>query len=186
MNEWALQHHSFLPRYGDIIAMKRRTVSGSAIRWWTSSSIDHLACCIGGGKMIDATPRLGVSVRDIQLNGRCYLLRLKFKNPPILQGVGDEFLFSQLDKKYDWSGVAGFVTGGGENPKRWFCSELVYAWMDSMGIKLLERTEWGKTTPQAIWCSPLLAEINVARNNPPSTDLGVSYQEDCSILRASA
>lgn len=63
-----------------------------------------------------------------------------------------------LGKKYDWSGIGGFITRRDkENPNRWFCSELVAYCLLKAGIVLLNMKCY-KQSPRITCASTLLIE----------------------------
>lgn len=54
--------------------------------------------------------------------------------------LGTRFLEDQLGKGYDWRGVFHFLTRNKKNnPDRWFCSELVFTLLCTMGRSILHR-----------------------------------------------
>jgi uncharacterized protein YycO len=74
-----------------------------------------------------------------------------------------EFLLSQVGKAYDWPGIASFVTRrkSGEDPaEKWFCSELIMAAYQSIGVNLLERIPAYKVSPSMLVTSHALELID--------------------------
>lgn len=70
------------------------------------------------------------------------------------------FFFQQLGKKYDFRGVARFLSRRDEPADdRWFCSELVAAGFQQAGIDLLARIPPSHVSPRDLGISPLLALI---------------------------
>lgn len=87
---------------------------------------------------------------------------LGFDQPP--HGVrvyAEQFLEEQLGKKYDFGGVWGFIKRTkGNNPDRWFCSELVSAACRAGGYPLFSdaKPDW-KVSPGAIEWSPRVVHV---------------------------
>jgi uncharacterized protein YycO len=53
----------------------------------------------------------------------------------------DEFIHSQIGKKYDWKAYVGFLFNkkSEQEQHRWFCSELILAACDYAGIQLFNK-----------------------------------------------
>lgn len=71
-----------------------------------------------------------------------------------------QFLKYQIGKGYDYLGVLRFVSRNrGSRLHKWFCSELVYAALESAGINLFKRTEAWEVSPGLLARSPLLRKV---------------------------
>lgn len=145
--------------YADLLAVRNMNLTGRVVRWWTSSHVDHIACCIGKDFVCDSVPSRGVSVHPIGFpRAKVYHLKLRPAWRELVtdhaRSAGDAFLKKQIGKKYDMAGIIGFATWAQQDPKKWFCSELCAAWLASMGICAIERTKTASTTPQTLFCSP--------------------------------
>lgn len=75
---------------------------------------------------------------------------------------GTDWLFNQVDKKYDYGSVLRFVsrrqqsrTGSG----KWFCSELAYAFVAECGLDLFRATEPWEVHPSFLSRSPFLKRL---------------------------
>lgn len=69
-----------------------------------------------------------------------------------------EYLEKQLDKKYDYLGLLGFIfyiNFRSNNSNRLFCSELVFEAFKHIGILLLDRVKGYKISPVILSYSPL-------------------------------
>ena len=61
------------------------------------------------------------------------------------------FLMAQVGKRYDWAAIVGFVVRRQiQNPRRWFCSELVEATL-AAGGKARFREKLSRVTPHHVW-----------------------------------
>jgi uncharacterized protein YycO len=75
----------------------------------------------------------------------------------------EDFLVSQIGKKYDWLAIFGFVLHttkeGRKQYKRWICSELVFAAFQKAGINLLERIDAWKVSPTILSWNTKMAPV---------------------------
>ena len=153
-----------ITKFGDILAVRSplniHTLAQGAVRWWSSSLVDHVANCLGGETCIDARPKNGVSEHSVHVFDKdlWVLLRpnIRFNAEQIRKGT--EFLLQQKGKKYDFMGILGFPLGDPylEKQNRWICSELTRVWCEKMDFYPTVRTPPGFTSPQTIFCSPIL------------------------------
>lgn len=73
-----------------------------------------------------------------------------------------EFLNAQIGKRYDYTGILGFMLRARtESKESWFCSELVFAAARQAGINLLSRIEPYQVAPGDLNISPLLEPLEV-------------------------
>ncbi|MBX3751391.1 MAG: hypothetical protein KF897_15035 [Opitutaceae bacterium] len=136
------------------------------IRWQTRSAYSHAAIVLPSGAVIES--REGIGVRQLP--------HLEPKNGEQIDFFAVEvteeqlakitaFLHRQLNKGYDWTMVARFITRRQESRAsrgRWFCSELVFAAFLHAGVILLRGTEPWEVSPGLLARSPLLiAEADV-------------------------
>jgi len=73
------------------------------------------------------------------------------------------FLEAQVGKAYDYLGILNFVTrrpAGESGVEKWFCSELIMAAYQSIGVNLLERIPAWKVSPSMLITSPCLELID--------------------------
>lgn len=141
---------------GDLIFVRSNHIGSKLIRWWTSSIFDHVEISLGNGKTIGARPRGGVQINDVKL---IEAVNWCVAKPAI--GLMDEqlaeiinFAKSQVNKKYDWLGVIGFVIDRNINdPNRWFCSEFVERCFKHGKYPLIPRKSPSMTSPELIYQS---------------------------------
>jgi len=76
--------------------------------------------------------------------------------------IANAWLLEQVGKAYDFRMVAGFVTRrhseNRKNSNKWFCSELVYAYLVKLGVIVFERTLPFEVSPTLLKRLPLLEE----------------------------
>lgn len=71
---------------------------------------------------------------------------------------------AQIGKSYDYTALIGmpFRRDWHEDDK-WFCSELVAAGFEAVGVPLLDAAELDRVTPRDVYLSPLLS-VNASSN----------------------
>jgi hypothetical protein len=157
---------------GDTLAVHNVGIPQKFIRWWTSSIIDHTACCIGNDEVIDVHPRAGVAKHSVDMwkDVPWVVLRPKVILTNEELSKGRVWLESQLGKKYDWRCIWGFPLLRPEmnNIDRWICSEINRVWYSVMDLSIVERTPLGLTSPQAVFAS---TEFVIADHNLDDPDL---------------
>ena len=157
-------------QYGDLLCVNSPGLADAAIRWWTDSAGTHMACCIGGDEMIDATPFNGVKRRSITLEttatkNNWKLLRLKSQFSHMLspekEKLSATWLAAQVGKGYDYLGILGFPLDEDiHDNHRYVCSRLGYAFQSKRGIVAIERTPSGLVSPQGLFGSPLFEVVD--------------------------
>jgi len=159
-------------QYGDILCVNSAGLADAAIRWWTDSTVNHVACCIGNNEIIDATPFRGVRRRSImeESEGNTWqLLRLKAQFNSMLspgrEKLSATWLAAQQGKGYDYLGIFGFPLDKDiHDSHRYVCSRLAYVWQLKRGIPVIERTPAGLVSPQGVFGSSLFEIIDEHRN----------------------
>jgi len=131
-----------VPRPGDYIVVRTGGWAARLIRLVTRSRFNHAAIYIGGGQLIEATPRYGVRIAELAE----YAGDLMWSNTaePTLSAEREsvvEFARAQLGEPYAWR--ADFVDGLAEFGLRWH---------------LLARLPGGRRT---VMCSQLVAEAGL-------------------------
>jgi uncharacterized protein YycO len=137
-----------------------------AIRWQTRGPYSHAAVRIPNGNVIEAWAVCGVA-ENAHL-GKAHtpgtqvdLFKVKgldARHERWLMG----FLRSEIGCGYDYGAIFKFLTRRkGAHNERWFCSELVFAAFEAVGIRLLERVEAWQVSPSMLAWSPLLVQSEV-------------------------
>lgn len=107
---------------------KNTSFINKVIGWWTKSKYYHVELIIGS-KWISSNPdKGGVTINDLrELNDNWHYCKL-----PSIEMTNDQvnlimkWIYSQSDKKYDWSGIIWSMVFPFtlHNRNKWFCSEL--------------------------------------------------------------
>jgi len=71
-----------------------------------------------------------------------------------------EFVINQVDKKYDYWGIFGFLRRKDlQRGESWFCSELFAAGCEKAGVTLLKNVRPSQVSPSMVTRSPITAFI---------------------------
>ncbi len=145
-----------------IIAAYRGTSWVSkAIRWQTRGVYSHVAVVLPGGAIVEAwhkpaRVRIINSLAQGHTPGTCIDL-FEVQTTPRQEEIIIHFLRSQVGKRYDFMGVARFITRRNkDNSEKWFCSELAFAAFRVAGIYLLKRIKAHQVHPVTLVTSPKL------------------------------
>jgi uncharacterized protein YycO len=133
----------------------------SAIRWQTRGIYSHSAIIVDG-VLYEASEFKGVHNKIADKRNDRY-----FDDYQIILSEQQEedlirFLDRQLGKPYDYTMVLRFITRQQEDRKsvgKWFCSELVFAAVQKVGVNLLNNVEPWEISPVLLSFSPLLQKI---------------------------
>ena len=129
-----------------------------AIRWQTNGDYSHAAIQLPDGQIIEAWHKpSGVRIRPRMTNwNNVEAYEVEGMTSDQWDDAVD-FLRDQLGKRYDFGGVARFLTRWRKDQdERWFCSELVFAAMKAAGVDLLDRVKASQVSPVVLSFSPLL------------------------------
>jgi hypothetical protein len=139
-----------------ILLYRGHGLLSTLIRWQTDGRVAHSALR-NKGEVIEATPWRGVVKRPYALADAVWAEAYVIPSlSPAHWNLAWDFANAQLGKKYDWLGIFRFLTRNkDQNPKRWFCSELVFAALAYGYLELLARVPAYKVSPEAIRRSPL-------------------------------
>jgi uncharacterized protein YycO len=137
----------------------------SLVRWQTNAPYAHVAIRLYDNQpfIVESTPKHGVRMRCLRDSeaGSFDRFRVNWEGFPLAEQLDVQaWLRSQYDKKYDFQGILRFITREkGKNPDKWFCSELVFAAFQHIGVKLLNVDEAWRVSPGLLAMSPLLEKI---------------------------
>ncbi len=141
-----------------VLLFRGRGLLSALIRWQTRSTYAHAAFQLPDGRVLESWP--GEGVRVTTLADRDGVER--FSVPALTPAQWREaigFAFRELGAKYDWIGVARFVSRlRGPSNDRWFCSELVAAAISEAGLRLLDRVPPVEVSPHLLSLSPHLVK----------------------------
>lgn len=147
---------------GHICLYRGKGLLSSLIRWQTRGDYSHAALLLPGGtKVIESWPGVGVRFHTITDWSGIDVYSVH----GLLSAQWDMALAfatrqERLQCPYDWRDDLRFLTRtkGGE-PGKWFCSELVMASFARGGVKLLQRVEDWRVSPEMLATSPLLIPV---------------------------
>lgn len=142
---------------------------GTLIRWQTRSPYSHASIVLRQAAVIESREGIGVrwlsklqpaAGEQIDL----FAVELTIDQANKLEA----FLLAQLGKRYDWSSVLRFVSrrqASRRSREVWFCSELVFAAFQHVGINLLARTEPWEVSPGLLSRSPLITPVRTTQGH---------------------
>lgn len=151
-----------------VAGYKGAGLGGGLIKWFTFGGYSHVSLVFEIDNPEGNTPRMleidalqgkGVSSR---YDGAIKSKRDLFLVPCDLDVANDIYLTARhlCGCKYDWAGIWGFLhRKKRENPKKWFCSELVAHCLKENGIELLRLPPW-KQSPVMVCASTVLEKVN--------------------------
>jgi hypothetical protein len=155
-----------------IAAYRGVSLVSRAIRWFSREVYSHISWIEFDGSEFEAwvqgvtytptfgaahTPGTEIDLFHVGLAGHEHVALLTF-------------LRQQIGKRYDWRGVAKFLTRRPESPvdqDRWFCSELVFASLLAAGAPPLLRVEPWKVSPAMLVYSPMLWHVGTVHAGDP-------------------
>jgi uncharacterized protein YycO len=140
------------------------------VRWGTWSPFSHVSFRLDDGRLLDATPNCGVSIRRVSDDEKT-----EYWRPTVPLGASEAAVAwakTQIGKPYDWSGITGFTLRRGVPTKRdwhdqkaWFCSEIVCCAYDVVGAPLLQDSgAFNRITPRDLLLSTQLERYFPSEN----------------------
>lgn len=128
----------------------------SLIKFQTRSDYSH-ACFVIDDFIFESKEFIGVQKVKVNNSGDYDEFNLEISQQQKKDLL--TFLYAQLGKPYDYTMVIRFVTRQQEqraSSGRWYCSELIVAALNKVGLRLLERIEPWAVSPAILGISPLL------------------------------
>ncbi|WP_417545689.1 hypothetical protein [Marinobacter sp.] len=130
-------------------------IGSRVIRWATWSPFSHVDLVLGDGRLLGATARYGVTVRDPEPVSA--LARFQVAAPAEVLDA----LNSQIGRPYDWPGIFGWgFRRNWQEQDSWFCSELIAWAFREAGCPLLRFDRSYRITPRDLLLSPMLIPIS--------------------------
>lgn len=154
--------------YAAINLHRPDSLTGRVISFVTRSPYSHTSIDVRGGRY-EALLGIGVTHRyaadDPSIAEVCTIDLTGEQETEL-----EQFLLEQISKPYDLKAVLQFLAVlrliAGDNPHevqearkkrgRWFCSELIFAALQHVGVQLLERIEPWQVSPGLLALSPLI------------------------------
>lgn len=126
-------------------------IGSKLIQLATWSPYSHVDFVLPGGSLLGARGD-GVKIREpYGIYDKCDRFKIDAPNSVI------ERALTQLGKPYDYSALLGFIFRRNiQDPKSWFCSELVAWAFEKEGYPLLNSHNYYRITPRDLMLSPLL------------------------------
>ena len=142
-----------------ILAFKKTDSKGKVglfsklIKWWTKSDYSHVEIILRE-KWISSNSHLGgVTVRELgPLKDNWDYVEVKVNG--MRERPVNEFIESQSDKKYDWSGIVWaqvFHITRGERQNKWFCSEICSEILRRFEDKKIAQFKSADMSPQDLY-----------------------------------
>lgn len=129
-------------------------IGSHVIRWATWSPYSHVDLVLDDGRLLGATSRHGVAIRDPEPTSACARFRVSAREDVIVAAR------SQIGRPYDWPGIFGWgFRRNWQEQDSWFCSELIAWAFQQAGQPLLRFDKAWRVTPRDILLSPLLEAI---------------------------
>ncbi len=129
--------------------------AAAVVRAATWSWCAHVGFLLPDGRVLDATPELGVALRAPDAGDQDQVLGVDAA-PGVLEAAVT-WARGRLGQPYDWTGALGI--GAHRDWGRdgaWFCSELMAAAFKAAGRPLLRTDHLDRVTPAQLLLSPLL------------------------------
>lgn len=130
-------------------------VAGWAVRTWTWSWAAHVGIVLRNGRILDAYPGRGVSVRDAAWEASDRFYQADVPDGALL------WARSQIGAGYDYLAVLGAVLHRDrEGRGRWDCAAFVEWCCWKAGRPLLEVARLDRITPRDLLLSPWLRQVD--------------------------
>jgi uncharacterized protein YycO len=148
----------------EIAQYKGKSWISRAIKFVTWGQYSHTAIILGNGSIVEAwqgsnSVRVIKHISDGHKPGTpvdIYSVRMGAEQERVFR----EFIASQIGKKYDFWGIAGFLRRKDlQRGESWFCSELFAAGCEKAGVKLLNNVRPSQVSPSMVTRSPLTTLI---------------------------
>jgi len=132
---------------------------GAVVRIATWSPFAHVGFKLDDGKVLDATPDFGVSIRDAIDDETTEYWKILAPRQHIADAVS--YATRQVGKPYDWNAIYGLILRKDwHEDSKFFCSELVEAAFDFVHWPLVrDAGRLDRITPRDLLLSPRLAKI---------------------------
>jgi len=140
-----------------VAGYKGKGFGGRAITWFTFGEYSHVSLVFeNSGSLIEieSIQGKGVHAQPFDAGGECDLFEVQATPGQIerIHAAAAEL----VGRKYDWTGIWGFMRRRKrENPKKWFCSELVAHCLLRAGIEIQRMPPW-KQSPVIVCASTVL------------------------------
>jgi hypothetical protein len=125
---------------------------GKLIKFYTKSNYYHAEIIIGNTWYSSNSDEGGVSIHQLRkLNNNYDYFEIKIDPEHISKGI--QFLLSQRNASYDWTGIlfSQFFKINIENRKKWFCSEIVCGTLKAMNEEKVKYLRCADIAPEDLY-----------------------------------
>lgn len=133
---------------------------GAIVRFATWSDFGHVGFKLDDGKVLDATPQYGVSIRDAVDDEFTAYWGIAAPTKNIAAAV--EWATLQQGKPYDWSAIYGMAfRRDWHKDDAWFCSELITSAFDNAHWPLIRDSGlFDRVTPRDLLMSTRIRRVD--------------------------
>lgn len=129
-------------------------IGSRVIRWATWSPFSHVDLVLDDGRLLGATARHRVAIRDPEPVSACARFQVSAPVDVIASAR------TKIGRPYDWSGIFGWgFRRNWQEEDDWFCSELIAWAFQEAGCPLLRFDRSHRITPRDLLLSPMLIPI---------------------------
>lgn len=141
-----------------ILLFHGRGAISALIRWQTRGNYSHAALMdASDGSIIEAWQGAGVRRRRLEDWSGVDAFNVQGMTPE-MWAEACAWAASHIGDRYDYRSVFRFMTRKDCSPDDvWFCSEIVFAALEHVGIRLLRTDAW-RVSPEMLSMSPLLIQ----------------------------
>lgn len=135
------------------------SLTSRLIRWRTWSDVSHTSAFLPGGEEVIEAWGGGVARRSWREGHTLGTKIAVYRVPCTIDQRREfyDFMHAQIGKRYDYTGILGFITRArSECKEKWFCSEVVFAAAEKAGVRLLCRIAPHQVAPGTLDTSPVL------------------------------
>jgi uncharacterized protein YycO len=142
-----------------VLLFHGRGAISALIRWQTRSRYSHAALRLRDGRIVEAWQGCGVRIRELPAGPGIEAYRVRGLSASRWD-TALRYACAQVGAGYDYWGVVRFISRRRLPANlRWFCSELVFSSLQSVGVTLLTRIDASEVSPGMLALSPRLKRI---------------------------
>ena len=143
-----------------VLLFKGEGIISRAIRIQTRSKYSHAAIWMPSGRIVESWQSVGVRQKKLTNFDTIDCFDVDITKDQWVDVIN--FCRSHLGDKYDYRSVFRFLTRvKTRKDDKWFCSELVFAAFEHIGVNLLERVSASQVSPAMLSLSPLLIRADL-------------------------
>lgn len=131
-------------------------ISSQVIAWFSAGVFSHVDAVLADGRLLGARSDKADGIAGVAIRKPFYehwkrRVVMSLVVAPAIEAAFNAFLTDQLGKPYDRTAIWGFVAGRDwRESDSWFCSELMTAALEVVGVFPLLYTPRNKVTPAAL------------------------------------